>query len=184
MGYYASGNGQVILKDGMKVPAEIIAELGREFSEVADAPDGGLWLTFEYNRYHDDDMTEGLQKLAPFVKSGNVEFIGDDDNRWRFHFWNGNMRYQEGRTVYEDANKDWRHSERMELFGTMVDIVEDWLESKGITADDIPCEDRDQAIADGEAPEDCAIIYGEDYDHLTGEFEELLINCGLIEKEE
>lgn len=76
------------------------------------------------------------------------------------------------------------HSERMEFFGTMVDIVEDWLESKGITADDIPCEDRDQAIADGEAPEDCAIIYGEDYDHLTGEFEELLIAYGLIEKEE
>lgn len=76
------------------------------------------------------------------------------------------------------------HSERMEFFGTMVDIVEDWLESKGITADDIPCEDRDQAIADGEAPEDCAIIYGEDYDHLTGEFEELCIAYGLIEKEE
>ena len=76
------------------------------------------------------------------------------------------------------------HSERMEFFGTMVDIVEDWLESKGITADAIPCEDRDQAIADGEAPEDCAIIYGEDYDYLTGEFEELCIAYGLIEKEE
>lgn len=76
------------------------------------------------------------------------------------------------------------HSERMELFGTMVDIVEDWLESKGITRDDIHCEDRDKAIADGEAPKDCAIIYGEDYDYLTGEFEKLLIECGLIEKEE
>ena len=76
------------------------------------------------------------------------------------------------------------HSERMNLFGTMVDIVEDWLESKGITIADIPCEDRDQAIEDGEAPEDCAIIYGEDYDHLTGEFEELLIAYGLLEKEE
>ena len=76
------------------------------------------------------------------------------------------------------------HSERMEFLGTMVDIVEDWLESKGITADDIHCEDRDQAIANGEAPEDCAIIYGEDYDHLTGEFEELCIAYGLIEKEE
>ena len=76
------------------------------------------------------------------------------------------------------------HSERMEFLGTMIDIVEDWLESKGITQDNIPCEDRAQAIADGEAAEDCAIIYGEDYDHLTGEFEELLINYGLIEKEE
>lgn len=76
------------------------------------------------------------------------------------------------------------HSERMEFFGTMVDIVEDWLESKGITAEDIPCKDRNQAIADGEAAEDCAIIYGEDYDHLTGEFEELCIAYGLIEKEE
>ena len=76
------------------------------------------------------------------------------------------------------------HSERMEFFGTMVDIIEDWLESKGITRDDIPCEDRDQAIRDGEAEEDTAIIYGEDYDHLAGEFEELCIAYGLIDKEE
>ena len=75
------------------------------------------------------------------------------------------------------------HSERMEMLGCMVDIVEDWLESKGITAEDIQCEDREFDIEHGCDPEELAIIYGSDYDHLTGEFEELLINFGLLEYE-
>lgn len=182
MGYYANGGGQVVLKD--KVPQDVIEMLGKDFAEVADSPDGGLWLTFEYDKYYDDEITESMNKLAPYVKSGNVTFTGDDGESWRFHFYDGKVRYEVGRTVFEPMDGAERHSERLELLGILADIVEDWLESKGITADDIHCDDRDQAIADGETEEDCAIIYGEDYDHLTREFEELLINFGLIEKEE
>ena len=188
MGYYASGHGTLILKKDMKVPTKILADLGREFDEVADTPDGGMWLTHEYGKYHDDDMTEALQKIAPFVAKGDVEFSGDDDINWRFHFYDGKMRYQEGRIVYEDSDPDWRHCERMELLGCFADVVDDWLEErlieKGLTPEDIQCEDRKQAIDDGEDPEGLAITYGEDYDRLTGHWEQILINFGLIEKEE
>ena len=76
------------------------------------------------------------------------------------------------------------HSDRMELLGNLIDVVEDFLESKGITAEDIPCEDRDMAINDGTPAEECAIIYGDDYDVLSMAFEEILIGYGVLEKED
>ena len=182
MSYYAHGGGRVML-NGYYVPEEVLLILNQDFSWVERSPDNGLWFEFEENRYYDDKVREGMNKLAPYVKSGNVTFTGEDGESWRFSFYNGKVRYEVGRMVYYPENKDERHSERLELLGVLADIVEDWLESKGITPEDIPCEDRDQAIIDGEDPEGLAMIYGEDYDHLTGEFEELLINYGLIEKE-
>lgn len=50
-------------------------------------------------------------------------------------------------------------SERAELFGRLIDAVEDWLEEKGITAN----EEREDV-------EDAAIIYGSDYDDLADRF--------------
>lgn len=54
-------------------------------------------------------------------------------------------------------------SERAELFGCLVDIVEDWLGEKGITTNDIPNAEREDS-------EDAAIIYGSDYDYLADQF--------------
>lgn len=54
-------------------------------------------------------------------------------------------------------------SERAELFGCLVDIVEDWLQEKGITVDDIPNAERVNS-------EGAAIIYGNDYDYLADRF--------------
>lgn len=54
-------------------------------------------------------------------------------------------------------------SERMELWGGLIDVVEDWLEEKGITANDIPNAEREDS-------EDTAIIYGSDYDYLANQF--------------
>lgn len=53
--------------------------------------------------------------------------------------------------------------ERVELLGSLVDVVEDWLEEKGITVDDIPNNER-------EGDEGAAIIYGSDYGCLADGF--------------
>lgn len=175
MSYYASGNGQLKLKDGVKIPTEIIAEIAKDFDEVADAPDGGIYLTFEYSSYHDDDVTEKMEKLAPFIMEGDVVFEGDYNEHWRFHFYDGKMRYQNGRVVYEDADPYFRRSERQEMIGCVIDVFEDWLEEKGITAEDIPNDDRED---DNET-----LIYGCDYGTLEGRIEEVLIKNELIEEE-
>lgn len=54
-------------------------------------------------------------------------------------------------------------SECAESSGRLIDIVEDWLETKGITADDIRNEE-------GEGTKSDAIIYGTDYDYLADKF--------------
>lgn len=58
-------------------------------------------------------------------------------------------------------------SDRMELWGRLIDVVEDWLTEKGITADAIPNEDRDGV-------EDAAIIFGDDYDYFADRFAEAI----------
>ena len=63
---------------------------------------------------------------------------------------------------------------RAEFFGQIIDQVETYLEVFGYEQDDIPSDDRNQAIADGEDPDGLALIYGEDYDFLSAKFAEIL----------
>lgn len=58
-------------------------------------------------------------------------------------------------------------ADRSELFGCLIDAVEDFLEEKGITPSDILNKEREGE--DGEA-----IIFGSDYDNLADRFSEVL----------
>lgn len=53
-----------------------------------------------------------------------------------------------------------------ELLGLLIDVVEDYLESKGITPDDIPNDERDG--------DNSAVIYGSDYDVIADRFADVL----------
>ena len=73
--------------------------------------------------------------------------------------------------------------EKIELLGNLIDVVEDWLESKGITPADIPNDDRNDYInredydSEEEYQEACkelAIIFGNDYDELADGFAKAL----------
>ena len=100
MGYYANGGGSLIPKvDVKEIPQEIFEKLATHFSEIADSPEGGIWFTHEYGKYY-SDLEDDLGKLAPYIKSGDIEFTGEDDEHWRFHFVNGEMEYQNGTIVY------------------------------------------------------------------------------------
>ena len=57
-------------------------------------------------------------------------------------------------------------ADRCELFGLLIDVVEDFLEEKGIIPEDIPNDERDS--------DNDAIIYGSDYDDLANRFSEVL----------
>ena len=73
-------------------------------------------------------------------------------------------------------NNNMSQVDRSELFGTLIDVVEDWLESKGITPKDIPNTERDEADAEwlDEYGFTGAIIYGSDYDELANKFAAVL----------
>ena len=67
---------------------------------------------------------------------------------------------------------DLSQSERCELWGRLIDVVEDWLTEKGITPADIPNPERDEYNAESGYDEDqnSVIIFGEDYDDLANSF--------------
>ena len=68
-----------------------------------------------------------------------------------------------------------------EFVGQTIDVFEDFLEEKGIKLDNPEIE---EAIADGQNPETCAIIYGTDYGSLQDELTALFRAWGMIEEEE
>lgn len=63
-------------------------------------------------------------------------------------------------------NENMSQPDRCELFGALIDTVEDWLEEKDIKPEDISNPERE----DGSS----AIICGDDYDHLANSFSEIL----------
>ena len=77
---------------------------------------------------------------------------------------NINVSYKNSKTI----NNDISEADKCELFGMLIDTVEDWLESKGITVDNIPNDEREQE------DDSAAIIYGSDYDYLANKFADIL----------
>lgn len=60
---------------------------------------------------------------------------------------------------------------KLEFIGAIIDVFEDFLEEKGITLDNPEiCE----AVEYGDDPETLAIIYGSDYDLISGQIERIL----------
>ncbi len=62
--------------------------------------------------------------------------------------------------------------DKMEFFGQIIDVFEDFLEEKGITIEN---EDREQSGDDG-----CAIIYGMDYGRLSNDIEDIMRDWGVV----
>ena len=65
-----------------------------------------------------------------------------------------------------------------ELVGQLIDIFEDFLSDKNI---EIKNPEKEDAIADGEDPEEIAILYGTDYGEIQSRVEDTLIRWKLAE---
>ncbi len=98
-----------------------------------------------------DAINENLQEVLEWMGGDSRKIFAneyiDDRNAW----------------YPQIISEQMSQSDRMELLGGLIDVVEDWLEEKGITANDIPNEEREDT-------EDAAIIYGSDYDYLADRF--------------
>lgn len=92
--------------------------------------------------------TSDISHAKNFIK-------GDYDSYWEKENGGGQI------------SEEMSQSDRMELWGRLIDVVEDWLAEKGITEEDIPNEER-------EGVEDAAIIFGDDYDYLADRFAEVI----------
>lgn len=104
-----------------------------------------------------DTVNENLPEVLEWMGGDTRKIFADKyiDDR--------NFNFKQGSRISEDMSQ----SDRMELWGCLIDVVEDWLDEKGITADDIPNDER-------EGVEDAAIIFGDDYDYLADRFSEVI----------
>lgn len=104
-----------------------------------------------------DAINENLPEVIKFMGGDTRKIFANEyiDDR--------NFGYRPVGLISEDMPQ----SDRMELWGRLIDVVEDWLAEKGITEEDIPNEER-------EGVEDAAIIFGDDYDYLADRFSEVI----------
>ena len=105
MSYYAQGSGSVTAKDETaykNLTAIIDNDDNLQFETFPDDKDLTIGLDSDGN-YHDDLVYAFIKSIAPFIKSGNIEYTGEDGTHWQFRFDpNKNEWIEEnGKTVYD-----------------------------------------------------------------------------------
>lgn len=116
-----------------------------------------------YMLLSDNDM-EALDADLLKINQGKTIKSPDWMDSSKYALDNINVSYKNNKVISNDMSE----ADKCELFGVLIDTVEDWLDSKGITTDDIPNDEREQE------DENAAIIYGSDYDYLADKFAEIL----------
>lgn len=187
MSYYANSTGALFrLKKGPSVNdmvSRFVDAFNLDEVSITEKPNYlELSFVYPYGEFDEVEFMEGLNKLNECMISGCVSFAGEDrktmfDSLFRYVFDSEKQGWFSENAVEtwpSDAKLQISHSDRQELIGVFVDIVEDFLDEKKI---DIPNPEKDQ-------DECAAIIYGSDYDRLASEFEKTLIVNGILKKED
>lgn len=110
MSYSASFGGNITLKAmtefEKKEAMEIIEENFVGDIDIEDLEDGGVELAFSgYGKYYDEEWYECLKKILPYVDfnaSNDVEFTGEDDEKWRLRLTPDGVCEDNGYIVYDN----------------------------------------------------------------------------------
>lgn len=105
MSYCASGYGEINFTHPLssqerdRVIYCVESEFDTDFNTHYESMN--LWPICE--RYSDTSVRECLDKLANtgLVRDGDIEYIGEDNALWRFHYKGNNFIEQDGRVVYD-----------------------------------------------------------------------------------
>ena len=98
MGYYAYGAGEVTLIK--ELPEQVLKDIEYVYGYTGRYKDT-LSFSIDSN-YHENDVTELLDELKPYISKGLVEYTGEDATHWRFSFKDGEWTEYDGRIIYDD----------------------------------------------------------------------------------
>lgn len=106
MGYYATGFGTITFNKHLDThEIEVVTGCVREFEFefIFDGYRQDMDLSHD-GKYYDDLLKEDLVRLfdTGLVASGDIEFCGEDDAHWRFHYTPTGFVEQNGRIVYDE----------------------------------------------------------------------------------
>lgn len=175
MGYYAHGCGDLRL--GKKIPANVLESL-TGFDEAEQYSSGGkdfLCLTHYDEKYFESDVYKDLDKVAPYVLDGDINFVGEDDCVWRFRFDPdcGSFVEENGKITYDfsDAPVVKKYSGgKLDFLNGIIEVFETFLDERGIVVEN----------PEKQQSENPSNIYGTDYGDLESELEALLAKEGVL----
>jgi len=109
MGYYASGGGEIHLRPNL---TESEWEKVKGIVNDCDIFDG-LWLYSEDNtilvshgdKYRSDWVADFMHCIQPFVKDGELIFVGEDNAHWKIVFEDENWMEYDGEVVYKEKRE-------------------------------------------------------------------------------
>lgn len=138
MSYYARWSGNLKLK---QKPSQ--DELSQIFSLITVDYYDESSLCIETNdmKKYDEAETEAmLEKLVPFVASGELDYTGEDEARWRYVFKDGCWEEEQGVITYESELPVLKDKTRQEnLINRIINMLgeyarteidSDWTEIK------------------------------------------------------
>lgn len=170
MGYYADGGGFITAIDEASYNEVVrILDEYQRFSYWEDKLDLTVYPSSD-DRYYEDRVIECLDKTAPFVKKGEIEFVGEDHAMWRFYY-----SAKTGEWIEQNGHVTYAENDVAELICQIIDGFEDFLDRRGIV---IKNDEKDSDAEDG--CDGVANIYGSDYDELQTYIEDTLRQRGLI----
>jgi hypothetical protein len=116
MGYYATGGGLITFKKDAdrKAVKKIIKENCPCEYDILDSQDDFSVSVCQYDKYYEDDYYDFLKEIAPFTEDGNVEFIGEDSQIWRFFFSNGRFE-EEGAEIVWPYERQAKEAEKEQV---------------------------------------------------------------------
>ena len=111
MGYYAEGEGSVLLKNevDVNVMEEIVEKILEDIDndDIEYSFDGKVMDFWENNTHWDETETyQFLNALTPYITDGHATYSGDEDCHWKYTF-NGekdSWDEQYGRVVFDLSN--------------------------------------------------------------------------------
>ena len=103
MGYYASGYGECVLKDGTDL-ALIDYDLNRNGARVIDVDRltaNKIRLDAEEQKYYPEEVQLDLNILTKYITEGYIEYAGEDDAHWKIMLKDVKWVEQQGKTIYD-----------------------------------------------------------------------------------
>lgn len=120
MGYYATASGFVKTRplseeECARLFTKLDAAVGAETTDV-DAfncvdisyykSNGKTVIDFDLSasgNYHEDNVREFLKMVAPFTEEGEIEYAGEQNDCWRFHYRNEAWYEDNGYVSYKES---------------------------------------------------------------------------------
>lgn len=169
MGYHATFNAAITLSK--EIDAEEIAQKAEKTFYVLDAAienitDKTFELWFgEYAPYYDTDICSFLAEIQPYTISGEISYIGDDSEFWRFIFdeKSGKWVKEEGSIAYDRCTRR-TVEELIDPHQVLPDNVQPQDQTEPVTEDFIHYSGRIR-IADMLNPNQIQALFSSVFDH-------------------